>query len=137
MMRIREGFISEDPGGDPNNPNLYTYCANNPLRFVDSTGLEYSNPGNVSSITAPGYGYDNGNGITGGNPGSGGKQRTDYGSYGYDEYTDGNGNVHRDWFTWGEGYSHFEITERLTILGPSTQENVNPSITPFDLYVTT
>ena len=32
-------FISEDPAADPNNPNLYVYGRNNPLRFVDPTGL--------------------------------------------------------------------------------------------------
>ncbi|NLY75935.1 MAG: hypothetical protein GX075_11645 [Firmicutes bacterium] len=32
-------FISEDPVGDPNNPNLYSYGANNPLRFRDPSGL--------------------------------------------------------------------------------------------------
>ncbi len=32
-------FISEDPVADPNNPNLYSYGANNPLRFTDPTGL--------------------------------------------------------------------------------------------------
>ncbi len=32
-------FISEDPAADPNNPNLYTYGKNNPLRFLDPTGL--------------------------------------------------------------------------------------------------
>ena len=31
-------FISQDPAGDPNNPNLYTYCANNPLIYADSDG---------------------------------------------------------------------------------------------------
>src|SRR5690606_21316308 len=31
----------EDPARDPNNPNLYTYCANNPLRLVDQTGLSW------------------------------------------------------------------------------------------------
>ena len=36
-------FISEDPVTDPNNPNLYSYCANNPLRFVDPTGLHVDN----------------------------------------------------------------------------------------------
>ncbi len=33
-------FISEDPVADPNNPNLYTYCANNPLTNTDPTGLD-------------------------------------------------------------------------------------------------
>ncbi|NLW48775.1 MAG: alpha/beta hydrolase, partial [Firmicutes bacterium] len=32
-------FVSEDPAGDPNNPNLYSYCRNNPLKFLDPTGL--------------------------------------------------------------------------------------------------
>ncbi len=32
-------FISEDQMGDPNNPNLYVYGRNNPLRFFDPTGL--------------------------------------------------------------------------------------------------
>jgi len=31
-------FISEDPIYDPNNPNLYAYCANNPLKFTDLSG---------------------------------------------------------------------------------------------------
>ena len=31
-------FISEDPAADPNNPNMYTYCANNPLKYLDPTG---------------------------------------------------------------------------------------------------
>ncbi len=34
-------FVTEDPAGDPNNPNLYVYCANNPLIFTDPTGLIY------------------------------------------------------------------------------------------------
>lgn len=32
-------FITEDPGNDPNNPNLYVYGANNPLIRIDPTGL--------------------------------------------------------------------------------------------------
>ena len=32
-------FVTEDPAADPNNPNLYTYSRNNPLIFVDPTGL--------------------------------------------------------------------------------------------------
>ncbi|NLY74442.1 MAG: hypothetical protein GX075_03990, partial [Firmicutes bacterium] len=35
-------FISEDPVADPNNPNLYSYTANNPLRWIDPTGLYFS-----------------------------------------------------------------------------------------------
>lgn len=31
-------FISEDPIGDPNNPNLYVYGRNNPLIIIDPTG---------------------------------------------------------------------------------------------------
>ena len=31
-------FVIEDPAADPNNPNLYVYCANNPLRYLDPTG---------------------------------------------------------------------------------------------------
>jgi hypothetical protein len=31
--------VSEDPGEDPNSPNLYTYCRNNPLLFADPTGM--------------------------------------------------------------------------------------------------
>jgi RHS repeat-associated protein len=55
-------FISEDPVGDPSNPNLYTYGRNNPLSFIDPTGLETSNPGHLSTNTAGAYGYDNGSG---------------------------------------------------------------------------
>ncbi|HEY8464010.1 MAG TPA: RHS repeat-associated core domain-containing protein, partial [Bacillota bacterium] len=31
-------FISEDPARDPNNPNLYSYCGNNPTCRIDSDG---------------------------------------------------------------------------------------------------
>ena len=31
-------FISEDPAGDPNNPNLYSYCGNNGIVRSDPTG---------------------------------------------------------------------------------------------------
>ena len=31
-------FISEDPVADPNNPNLYSYCGNNPVIRVDPSG---------------------------------------------------------------------------------------------------
>ena len=31
-------FISEDPARDPKNPNLYSYCGNNPVMRVDPTG---------------------------------------------------------------------------------------------------
>jgi hypothetical protein len=31
-------FISEDSVNDPNNPNLYVYCRNNPLTITDPTG---------------------------------------------------------------------------------------------------
>ena len=34
-------FIAEDPAADPNNPNLYSYCTNNPLIFIDPTGKDY------------------------------------------------------------------------------------------------
>ncbi len=35
-------FISEDSKADPNNPNLYSYCANDPLNRTDPTGLYQS-----------------------------------------------------------------------------------------------
>jgi RHS repeat-associated protein len=31
-------FISEDPAVDPNNPNLYSYCGNNPVGRIDPSG---------------------------------------------------------------------------------------------------
>ena len=36
-------FMSEDAIADPKNPNLYTYCANNPLTNVDPSGNEWYN----------------------------------------------------------------------------------------------
>jgi RHS repeat-associated protein len=65
-------FISEDPVGDPSNPNLYTYGRNNPLSFNDPTGLESTNPGHISTTTSgsTNYGWNNGSGDTsGGNTG--------------------------------------------------------------------
>src|SRR5690606_26196712 len=38
-------FISEDPAVDPNNPNLYVYCANNPLRLIDPSGMRIVDEG--------------------------------------------------------------------------------------------
>lgn len=38
-------FVSEDPAADPNIPNLYSYCANNPGRFSDPKGLDVGAPG--------------------------------------------------------------------------------------------
>ena len=38
-------FISEDPVGDPNNPNLYSYCGNNPLNQIDPTGTKSTEEG--------------------------------------------------------------------------------------------
>ena len=38
-------FISEDPVMDPNSPNLYCYCKNNPLLFIDPTGLRPADQG--------------------------------------------------------------------------------------------
>ncbi len=42
-------FISEDPVADPNNPNLYTYCRNNPVNVIDPTGL-YGNPSDPGAM---------------------------------------------------------------------------------------
>ena len=41
-------FISEDPVDDPNSPNLYSYCANNPLSNIDPTGYDLAST--ISSI---------------------------------------------------------------------------------------
>jgi RHS repeat-associated protein len=48
-------FISEDPAADPNNPNLYSYCANNPLTNVDPTGLDVGWYGEDNCGGASGY----------------------------------------------------------------------------------
>ncbi len=59
--------MSEDPVADPNNPNLYTYCRNNPLRYIDPTGLWSGE----SSPLGPDGGWGSG-WNTGGSGGSGG-----------------------------------------------------------------
>ncbi len=41
-------FISEDPVDDPNSPNLYSYCANNPLSNIDPTGYDLAST--ISSV---------------------------------------------------------------------------------------
>ncbi len=46
-------FISEDPMADPNNPNLYSYCANDPVNKIDPTGYGVLSPDNQSNY----YGY--------------------------------------------------------------------------------
>jgi RHS repeat-associated protein len=44
-------FMASDPlmgsarGSDPQSWNRYTYALNNPMRFIDTTGLDISNPG--------------------------------------------------------------------------------------------
>jgi RHS repeat-associated protein len=48
-------FISEDPVGDPNNPNLYSYCANNPLTNTDPTGLDVGWYGETNQGGNSGY----------------------------------------------------------------------------------
>jgi RHS repeat-associated protein len=57
-------FISEDPVGDPSNPNLYTYCRNNPLSFTDPTGKVAVSDGS-GSISSP-WGEDGDNSGEGG-----------------------------------------------------------------------
>jgi len=74
-------FISEDPARDPNNPNLYVYGRNNPLRFVDPTGettytgdIGLANPGGVNyspSIPVGGSWNSPSSGYNGGSVGSG------------------------------------------------------------------
>jgi RHS repeat-associated protein len=34
-------FLSEDPAADSNNPNLYSYCGNNPVLYTDPTGMVF------------------------------------------------------------------------------------------------
>lgn len=43
-------FISEDPAADPNNPNLYVYCANGPVNHTDPTGQAFSYPGFLGGL---------------------------------------------------------------------------------------
>ena len=43
-------FISEDPAADPNNPNLYVYCANGPVNRNDPTGEAFSYPGFLGGL---------------------------------------------------------------------------------------
>jgi RHS repeat-associated protein len=51
-------FVSEDPAADPNNPNLYVYGRNNPLRFIDPSGFwTYEvelNTGDLMAFAEPG-----------------------------------------------------------------------------------
>ncbi len=69
-------FISEDPVADPNNPNLYTYCRNNPVNVIDPTGLygNPSDPGAMVGSTRPENAIDYGGGgnFGGSSGGSGG-----------------------------------------------------------------
>jgi RHS repeat-associated protein len=44
-------FVSEDPGKDPNSPNLYAYCWNNPLTVTDPTGMLGTNSVSDHSLT--------------------------------------------------------------------------------------
>ena len=67
-------FVSEDPVADPNNPNLYSYCGNQPLNHIDPTGMVYYDPktgvvsdpnndGGPSIQTKPVKGYAYGDGV--------------------------------------------------------------------------
>ncbi len=46
-------FISEAPMGDPNNPNLYSYCANNPVHNTDPTGTRVGDNDNPQQWDGP------------------------------------------------------------------------------------
>jgi RHS repeat-associated protein len=67
-------FISEDPVIDPNNPNLYSYCANNPLTNTDPTGLDVGWYGETNQ--GGNSGYNDGNYSWSGYSGSGGSGNT-------------------------------------------------------------
>ena len=55
-------WLSRDPVGEFLGEDLYTYVANNPLSYVDPTGLDSDSPGQFTSISPanPFALYDNG-----------------------------------------------------------------------------
>jgi RHS repeat-associated protein len=102
-------FISEDPVGDPSNPNLYSYGRNNPLSFIDPTGL-------ASTIAVNGGTYDTGTGkftpdsgneggTGGGTPGNGGPPKITYGPNDSKKYVDEHGHTIVPWGYFLDGIS--------------------------------
>ena len=67
-------FTSEDPAADSNNPNNYSYCANNPLSNTDPTGLYIAADGS-DQVGPPAPANLGGTPPTGG-PGAGGPNST-------------------------------------------------------------